>query len=197
MNSKIQNDRYLPFILLPRATAFTLIFSLILWTAPVNAAMQMFMIIDGVQGESKDSTFPGSIETESIEWGVDRLVEGAGSGQQTSGDVNFGDLTVSKRVDTSSADLFFAAATGQHYDDVTIILRKSGEEEPPVEFFAFKLIDASVVSVYTAVSGDDTGVLEQVTFNYRKIQTFYRPTDEGSKDEIKEFCYDIQANVDC
>jgi len=66
---------------------------------------------------------------------------------------------VSKRVDRSSADLFFAAATGDHYPDVTLILRKSGEEEGelPTEFFAFRLIEASVVRVYT-IAGEEGSV---------------------------------------
>jgi|GEM_PF-2122995 len=84
-------------------------------------------------------------------------------------------------------------------DDVTIILKKAGETkgEIPTEFFASKLLGVSVVRLYTTTDDKDSGVLEQITFDCRKIHTFYQPTKDGTKGAIKEFCYDVQANIDC
>lgn len=44
---------------------------------------------------------------------------------------------------------------------------------------------------------EDSGVVEQETLDYRKVQTPYRPIHDGNKDKVKGFCYGMEANVDC
>ena len=179
-----------------RSTPFLSLFLALVLSGYVpmaGAAMQMFMVIDGVKGESTDPVFPESIEVKSFEWGVAKDSQSGGGG----GAPSFDELTIVKKVDSSSIDFFMQVATGDHYQEALIVLRKTDSD--PFEFFAFRLFDVAVTRVYTLAGDDDSGVAEQVTFDYRKIQTLYRPQnpENGEGGPLKDWCWDLQSNSGC
>jgi type VI secretion system secreted protein Hcp len=79
----------------------------------------MFLKIDGVEGEAKDKTHGKEIDVLAWAWGASN----AGSG---SGKVKVHDLTITKNVDSSSPKLLLACFAGTHYPSALLTVRKAG-----------------------------------------------------------------------
>ena len=81
-------------------------------------AVDMFLKIDDVQGESVDQNKPshaGEIQVISWSWGMTQSGSthmGTGSG---SGKVNVNDITVTKYIDRASPNLIQSCCNGTHY----------------------------------------------------------------------------------
>lgn len=171
--------------------ALSLFLTLFMCSQPLGAA-QIFMVSDTVKGESADPVFPESIEIESFNWGVNRTPQ-SGGGLSTPA---FDDLTLTKKVDSASVKFLEMAATGQHMSDTILVVRRSGER--PLEYLAIKFTDILFTQVVTGALEAEEELMEQVTFEYGKVEFFYRPQNEdGSPGDIQGFCWDVQSNIDC
>jgi type VI protein secretion system component Hcp len=82
--------RILPFV---TAAAIS---SLVMAAAPVLAASDYLLQLDGVKGEGKDSAAPQTIEVESFSWGVSNAGSAATGSGGGSGKVNVQDLSMTK-----------------------------------------------------------------------------------------------------
>jgi type VI secretion system secreted protein Hcp len=158
-------------------------------------AVDYFLNINGIKGEAQDSVYKGWIDIYS--WGFGATQSGSGGhvgGGSGAGKVNMHDITVSKRTDTSSSDLFLKCANGKHYPDATIVARKAGEK--PLEFLKIKLTQVLVTSYQLGGShGDDTPT-ESITLNFVKINMDYQvQAPDGSGTPAGSMGWDVAANV--
>ena len=145
---------------------------------PTHAAADMFLKIDGIEGESTDSAHQGWIEVESLNWGGpnrSRL-----SRMQTSEPRmgSSGSLVITKRTDKSSANLFQYSNSGEHIPEIWVSIAGGQKEE---SYLVYVMTDAIVRSVSAGGSGDVA--MEEITLSYRNIQWSY---DKGSKDKKKD-----------
>src|SRR5215470_11993047 len=96
-------------------------------------AVDMFLKLDGIEGESKDHKHAGEIELLSFSWGVSNssglACAGGGGG---AGKASFHDFAFVKRVDSATPQLMLHCATGEHIKTGLITVRKAGEK--PTEF---------------------------------------------------------------
>src|SRR5215472_8307072 len=93
-------------------------------------AVDMFIKIGVIKGESKDDTHKDEIDVLAWSWGESNsgtTHQGGGGG---SGKVNVQDLSFTKWVDLSTASLMQACTTGQHIDTATLTVRKAGGGVP-------------------------------------------------------------------
>src|SRR5215467_9287803 len=91
-------------------------------------AVDMFLKLDGIKGESKDHKHKDEIHIESFSWGVSQTGSfGAGGGGGT-GKVQVHDISVTKFVDKSTAALFLHCASGKHIPNGLITVRKAGDK---------------------------------------------------------------------
>ena len=84
---------------------------------------------DKLKGETQDKTYGkyGAFEILSFEIGAENNINiGSISGGGGAGKATFKELTVTKKTDTSSAELFAKLCEGKHFDDMIIELRRSG-----------------------------------------------------------------------
>jgi type VI secretion system secreted protein Hcp len=158
-------------------------------------AVDYFLNINGIKGEAQDSVYKGWIDIYS--WGFGATQSGSGGhvgGGSGAGKVNMHDITVSKRTDTSSSDLFLKCANGKHYSDATIVARKAGEK--PLEFLKIKLTQVLVTSYQLGGShGDDTPT-ENITLNFRTINMNYQvQAPDGTGTPAGEMGWDVAQNV--
>ncbi len=89
-------------------------------------AVDIFMQIEKVNGESTDSKFKGAIEVISWSWGLTQsgtTHTGSGSG---AGKVQVHDLTFTKYVDSSSPVLMQKCCDGTAFPKATLTMRKAG-----------------------------------------------------------------------
>ena len=102
-------------------------------------AADMFLMLDGIKGESSDDKHKGEIDIESFSWGLAQQGSGQrGTGSGT-GKVDVHDINITKKVDKSSPTLQLACANGKHIAKGKITLRKAGEN--PLDYLTFDLFD--------------------------------------------------------
>jgi len=156
-------------------------------------AVEYFLNIDGIKGESTDSKHKDEIDLMSFSWGAAQLGGGGGGGGGAAGKVQFQDLHITKDVDKSSPILFQRCATGTHIKEGTLIARKAGERQH--EFLIIKMNDILVTSYQPGGSGRDTLPTEQMSLNFAKFEYSYIPQKaDGTPDAGLHFKYDIKGN---
>ena len=134
-------------------------------------AVDMFLKLDGIKGESKDHKHKDEIHIESFSWGMSQTgAHGAGGGGGA-GKVAVHDISVTKFVDKSSPELMLACCNGKHIKEGLITVRKAGEK--PLEYLKIKLTDILISGVQDAGHGSDL-LSENVTLNFSKFHLDYQ-----------------------
>lgn len=157
-------------------------------------AVDMFLLLDGIKGESADKTHKGEIDVLAWSWGLSNsgsFHQGEGGG---AGKANFQDISVTKYVDKATADLLYASASGKHVAKAKLTVRKAGEN--PLEYLTFEFENILVSSVSTGGSGGEDRLTENVSLNFAKIKMkYWTQGAKGAKGENGNFAWDIPANA--
>ena len=157
-------------------------------------AQDYFLKIDGLPGESTDVKHKGELDIESFSWGeTNSGSAGQGAGAST-GKVQPQDFVLTKRLDKSSPILFIACATGQHFKDALLTVRKAGAGQH--EYVTLKMSDVLVSGYHTAGSEGGGGVVnESVSLKFATLEMVYKEQkpDGSLGGEIKQG-YDFKAN---
>ncbi|MGE0357767.1 MAG: Hcp family type VI secretion system effector [Burkholderiales bacterium] len=148
--------------------------SLLLAAGSAQAAIDAFLKIDGIKGESTDARHKDEIDVLSWSWGVSPKEEGK-TGKR--GCVQ--DLAITKYVDRATPALFAAAAMGTQVASAVLTVRKAGEG--PQEFLTLTLNQVYVTSVQQSGAGGAGQLFEQATLRASTIVVSYRPQNpDGS-----------------
>lgn len=145
-------------------------------------AVDMFLKIDGVAGESKDSTHKAEIDVLAWSWGVSNSGSTHSGGGGGSGKANVQDFSFTKYVDKATPTLMLFSCNGKHIKEATLAVRKAGGDNP-LEYIKIKFSDILVTSVSTGGSGGQDRLTENVTLNFAKVELDYQ---EQKKDGSKE-----------
>ena len=158
-------------------------------------AVDMYLKLAGIDGESGDSSHAGEIDVLSWSWGASQsgtMHLGTGGG---SGKVSVQDLSITKYVDSASHALLKHCHTGAHIDEGVLTVRKAGGA--PVEYIIITMRKLIVSSVSTGGSGGEDRLTENVTLNFKEVDYAYTPQDAaGAAGAAKEFKWDIPGNVE-
>jgi len=158
-------------------------------------AVDMFLNLDGVKGESKDKAHTQEIDILSWSWGMSNSGSAHVGGGAGSGKVSVQDLSLTKYLDSSSAPLMLSCCNGEHFGSAVLTVRKAGEK--PLEYLTIKLQEVVITSVTTGASGGDDRLTENVTLNFAKVKVEYLPQEaKGGKGNMIPFGWDIAANDD-
>jgi type VI secretion system secreted protein Hcp len=159
---------------------------------PTTAGADIFLDLEGIDGESQDSKHKNEIDILSYTQSFRRAAS-TGAGGQTGGKVNIGDITVLKNIDKSSPKLIEAVATGKHIPKATITFRSVGEKAP--EYYVVTLTDVLITAVDQTDQPDPAKIVERVQLNATKFEYEYREQKaDGSLGAPIKFGYDIKAN---
>ncbi len=159
-------------------------------------ATDMFMVIDGIKGETLDDVYSkkGGIDILSWSWGLSQsgtFHEGSGGG---AGKSSFQDISLTKWVDSSSPNLMLYCAQGEHYPEVDLICRKAGGKKP-LEYIKIKLKKVMVTSVSVGGNGGEDRLTENVTLNFADVfYDYHKQKDDGTGEAAKSFKWSIPAN---
>jgi type VI secretion system secreted protein Hcp len=158
-------------------------------------AVDMFLKIDDIKGESLDKKHKDSITVLSWSWGLSQsgsthISSGGGSGK-----VNVQDLTFTHYVDKSSPNLIKSCCNGKHFKQALLTVRKAGEH--PLEYIKITLKDIIVSSLTTGGSGGEDRLTENVTLNFGQFSLEYTPqTSSGAGDAAIPVAWNIQSNAE-
>jgi len=168
-------------------------------------AVDYFLKIEGIEGESEDDQHKDEIELLSYSWEEQQSGSFAQGGGGGAGKVQMKNLDITCPVSKASPKLLLACATGQHIPTATLTCRKAGGGQQ--EFLKLTLSDVLVSSYH--MSGSEMvgtngataeGLLpdiptDNVGLNFGKIQIEYRPqNNDGSLGNPIKAGYDLKAN---
>lgn len=151
------------------------------------AALDFFLKIDTVKGESSDSKHKDWIDVLSWSWGVSTPVS---SGPGSSGRPAFAPFSWEQGLDSSFVPLFLGLVEGRHFDEAELEVVRAGKDAAP--FFQMILRDPQVIELSTDGSGDvikvdSAMVYDKITLRYRKQKA------DGSYDAWIEGSFDLKA----
>jgi type VI secretion system secreted protein Hcp len=156
-------------------------------------AVDMFMQIKGIDGESKDDKHKDWIDV--LSWSLGATQQGtfSGGGGGGAGKVNVHDLSFVKPLDKASPDLFIKCCTGEHYDQAILECRKAGGN--PLVYLKVTMNDLLVTSVQHGGSSGGDVTTESVSLNFAKIKFEYtEQTEKGQAGAQPKASFDIKAN---
>jgi type VI secretion system secreted protein Hcp len=156
-------------------------------------AVDMFIKIGSLEGESKDSKHKAEIDVLAWSWGMSNSGSAHVGGGAGAGKVNVQDLSFTKYIDKASPDLMLACCNGKHFDSALLTVRKAGEQ--PVEYVKIEMVEVMVTSVSTGGSGGEDRLTENVTLNFAKVKVNYEEqTPTGGTGAKPKMGWDISGN---
>ena len=159
-------------------------------------AVDMFLKIDGVDGESTDDAHDKWIEIQSYSHGVSQPVSGvSATGGRTGGRADFSNLSVVKTVDNATCDLTIKCAKGEHIPKVELELcLATGDKHT---FMKYTFEDCIVTSVSAGgTQHDEVKPTEQVSFAYGKIKWEYTPISHtGEPGSTTDRTWNLEKNI--
>jgi type VI secretion system secreted protein Hcp len=137
------------------------------------AAVDYFLKLDGIDGESSDSKHKGEIDITAWSWGASQSGTMAYGGGGGAGKVSMQDFHFVAHHSKASPKLMLACASGEHIKSGTLTCRKAGKEQQ--EFVKYVLTDVLVSSYQTGGSNHSDIIPEdQFTLNFGKIEHEYK-----------------------
>ena len=158
-------------------------------------AVNMFIKLGDIKGESKDSSHKDELDVLAWSWGMTQSGTSGMGGGGGAGKVNVQDLSFTKYVDKGSAPIMLACCNGKHYPTATLTVRKAGEN--PLEYLICDMEDVLISSVSTGGSGGEDRLTENVTINFAKVKVKYQAQKkDGAPDGGPvEMGWNIEENV--
>lgn len=142
----------------------------------------IFLKIDGIEGESTDDKHSGEIQLETVSWGASNAASfnyggGGGTGKVTMQDIHF-----TKVIDKASTKLFLACCKGDHIASATLTFRKAGGDQQ--EYFTVKLKDLMISNItWSDHAGGGSLAQEQSSLAFTEIKFEYK--EQGKDGKLK------------
>jgi type VI secretion system secreted protein Hcp len=141
--------------------------------APAPAALDMYLELDGVQGESLSERYEGAIDVLAWSWGASRDANKA---------PNVQNLSLTKYIDRSSPELFSRLTMGTASPAGTLTVVRPGE--PPAPYLRLCMTGVRVTSISTGGSGGEDRLTENVTLSFSTIvEAYQRQKPDGTLEQ--------------
>ena len=134
------------------------------------AAVDYFLKIDGIEGESQDKTHKNEIQINSFSWGGHNAGTMAVGGGGGAGRVAFQDFSFEMGVSKASPKLMLACANGEHIKNAILTCRKAGKEQQ--EYLKYTFTDLLVSKFFTG--GTEVIPTESVSLNFSQVEIVYK-----------------------
>lgn len=157
-------------------------------------SQDMFIKIDGIDGESPDAVHKNEIQVLKWKWDVTQhsnMHSGSGGG---SGKASVNDFCFEHYTDKASPNLLNYCLTGKHIKNIQFVVRKAGGN--PLEYLTIKFTDVIITLVeMTGSVEDESRPRETVKFSFSKMtQDYIMQNAEGQKSGVISATYDVKAN---
>jgi type VI secretion system secreted protein Hcp len=155
-------------------------------------AVDFFLKLDGISGESVDDKHKDWIQVMSWSWGATQVTSVAGTGGSGAGKPDLSDFSIMKYFDKGSTPTLQALTKGTHIKTGTLEAVKSGGAGKP-----FLKVDFQELYVTSQqLSGSSEIPTESVSFSYNQIKVEYSTQDEkGVITVANSVTYNTKTNV--
>lgn len=159
-------------------------------------AVDMFLKIEGIDGESQDDAHGKEIDVLAWSWGMSQSGTFHGGGGGGGGKVSIQDISITKYVDRSSSVLMTKCSMGAQITSATLTVRKAGGDNP-LEYIIIEMKPVLVTSVSTGGSGGEDKLTENISLNFKEVKLSYQAQkDDGSEDGgVVEYTWNVAKNV--
>lgn len=137
-------------------------------------AVDYFLKLDGIQGESQDEKHKNEIQILSWSWGASNVSSVSGTGGSGAGKVDMSDVSMMLNFDKSTPKFFKSVAAGTHISTGTLSAVKAGGNGKPYLKVDFKEI--FVTGLQMSAAGEVPAV--SLSFTYDEIKMDYSAQDE-------------------
>ena len=137
------------------------------------AAVDYFLKIDGIDGESQDAKHKGSLQIHTYNFGASQRGAHAAGGGGGSGKAHLQDFSFVMLANKATPKLFLACCNGDHIPKAVLTCRKAGKDQQ--EYLKVTLTDLLVSSVQSG--GPHKGEVmpyDSVTVNFARIEIEYK-----------------------
>lgn len=158
-------------------------------------AVDQFIKIGDIEGESQDDAHAGEIEVLAWSWGMSQsgtMHTGTGGG---AGKVSIQDLSLTKYVDKATPNLMKACSDGSQFPEAVLTVRKAGTN--PLEYIIITMKNVIVTSLSTGGSGGEDQITENTTLNFSEVAVDYQPqaADGSPEGGAISYGWNIAGNV--
>ena len=159
------------------------------------AAVDYFLKLDGISGESADAKHKGEIEVLSFSFGETLAGPGGHPGGGVgAGKVEMTDFAFTAGTSKASPVLFQHCASGRHIKQALLTLRKAGKGQ--LEYLKIKLEDVLVSSYSLSGQESEGNPHDAFSLNFQKISVDYRPQKpDGSLAAAVHGGWDLKKNA--
>lgn len=159
-------------------------------------AVDMFLKIETVKGESLDSAHKDEIDVLAWSWGMSQSGSFHVGGGGGAGKVNVQDMSITKYTDRSTPNLLKSCCSGDHFTKAVLTVRKAGGKKP-VEYLKITMNKVLVTSVSSGGSGGEDRLTENTTLNFQSYKVEYTPQKpDGSSDASIPQEWDMAKNAE-
>jgi type VI secretion system secreted protein Hcp len=157
------------------------------------AKTNVYLKLEGIDGESEDEDHDKWIELESWNWSVSNPATFAATQGGHATQATFSDMHIMKVVDLASNNLWRFCTTGKHIPSATVSFMKL-DGETRVEYHKIHITDLLITSVGESATGSDI-MQESVTLTCAEFKRTYKgQQDTGSAGGGLDFGYHIQKS---
>lgn len=157
-------------------------------------AVDMFLKLSDINGESIDDKHKDEIDVLAWSWGMSQsgtTHTGSGGG---AGKVSVQDVSLTKYLDKSSPNLALGCCVGKHYPEALLTVRKAGEN--PLEYLKLTMKDVLISALSTGGSHGEDRLTENVTLNFAEYKMEYTPQkNDGSGDAAITAAFNMAKNI--
>jgi len=155
-------------------------------------AVDYFLKLDGIEGESQDDKQKSWIQLQSFSWGASQVTSVAGTGGSGAGKADLSDFSIMKFLDKASTPIFKALVKGTHIKTGNVVAVKSGGDGKP--FLKIDFEELFVTSQQFSAASEIPS--ESVSFSYNKIKVEYSMQNEqGIMTTTGAVSYNVKGNV--
>jgi type VI secretion system secreted protein Hcp len=156
-------------------------------------AVDMFLKIDDIKGESADDKHKGEIDVYSWSWGATQVGSSQTASGSGSGKANVADLTFTTRLESSIPPLLAMLLRGKPFKQAVLTLRKAGDK--PLEYLKVTMSTGIVSSVQFGGGPHDEHQSVTVSLNFAQVKVDYTPqAADGSGQAVISAGHDVAAN---
>jgi type VI secretion system secreted protein Hcp len=156
-------------------------------------AVDMFLKIDDIKGESSDDKHKGEIDVYSWSWGATQTGSSQTATGSGTGKANVSDLTFTTRLESSIPPLLAMLLKGKPFKQALLTLRKAGDK--PLEYLKITMTTGIVSSVQFGGGPNDEHQSVTVSLNFGQVQVDYTPqAADGSGQATITAGHNIAAN---
>lgn len=156
-------------------------------------AANIFLKLDGIQGESTDANHKDGIQILSGQWGAHQTGGSAPAGGAGAGKAQLDDFRLTLEYSRASPALLLAALTGKHIKSG--VLTVSRPEKQGLNYLTYTFTDVLISSYATDISPDHPSPVDQISIAFGKIEVKYLPqTPTGKPGPPVTAGFDTKAN---